>query len=250
MNSVYKYSSLYRPLDFNYFSNIFIVGLSLISGIITIIVYPSSIAFAAVMVINVFFVWDVCRSLAPINSWIASVAATLSIGIGLYLFEFGYQSSPLSLFVMMILIRMVTQPAGVTTTLGDAFFLPLVAFLGTQVSHNTLWLVIASIAFFLDWNLKKKSKYTLISIVISLGGILGIMMTQEIIWYSSTLEVIVWVVLGLLITIYSAFLLFWEVRVIQTDTENGFINPRRLFFGRLIAGLCIMSLYFEIFVYG
>jgi hypothetical protein len=158
--NIYRFSSIGRPIDPDYPSNLAITALSLVTMLLGIIYqflggqnWLDSILWGIGLGLGVFLAWAICRELDPDHDLSAFVAAGLTL-VGVFLWG---TPSIIGLLWLMLCVRIINRTVGLPATILDSLG---VLGLGTWLSIQEYWGygVITSLAFLLDALLPKPNK--------------------------------------------------------------------------------------------
>ena len=171
--TIYRMSSIARPLEPEYATNRAVLFLMPLAGIIAsvaAVLGGESVAGIAsaglVAAIAVFGTWALGRELSPDHNVAAFVAMALGFGV-LFLTE---SVSLLTLFVALFLARIVNRTVGLPARVSDSIAVVLLVFWAVYDLSDPWLAVVAAIAFCFDAVLPETHRPQLVFAAICLAG--------------------------------------------------------------------------------
>jgi len=158
--NIYRFSSIGRPIDPDYPSNLAIAALSLVATLLGIIyqilggqTWLESTFWGVGLGLGVFFAWAIGREIDPDHDLSAFIGAGLTL-VGVFLWG---TPSIISILWLMLCVRIINRTVGLPATMLDSLG---VLGLGTWLSIQEYWGygVITSLAFLLDALLPKPNR--------------------------------------------------------------------------------------------
>lgn len=230
--------TLGRKIDIHYPTNLLIIILSAIFGIIGI--FTSGDAITGMKIGGtIFLTWALSRELDPKREY----GAFISVALALYIFFVPFDIALMEVFFFMLILRLISTTCGKSPTWFDALTVLGIAGFLSYSSDNPIYILLAVIGVFLSGALRNiMLLYRILTLLV--GGAIGYILSMFFVDRTFDTPILSLTSLLIISAGYSLFVYF-DLNNEQKiyDDQNNEINPTKILRSQLFFAVSFILLF-------